>query len=79
MIWDNMMWGSDYPRSESTFPRSYKILAEVLESVPGDEQAKPAPDRDPAIAGGKLKMMLRRKKSLGLMVPRLREGRPLKR
>ena len=20
MIWDNMMWGSDYPHSESTFP-----------------------------------------------------------
>ena len=24
---DNMMWGSDYPHSESTFPRSRKILA----------------------------------------------------
>ena len=21
MIWDNMMWGSDYPHSESTFPQ----------------------------------------------------------
>jgi hypothetical protein len=21
-IWDNMMWGSDYPHSESTFPKS---------------------------------------------------------
>ena len=40
---DNMMWGSDYPHSESTFPRSRKILAEILEGVP-DEQAK--------IAGG---------------------------
>ena len=37
---DNMMWGSDYPHSESTFPQSRKILAAVLE----DEQAK--------IAGG---------------------------
>ena len=37
---DNMMWGSDYPHSESTFPRSRKILA----GVPDDEQAK--------IAGG---------------------------
>src|SRR5436309_531160 len=27
---DNMMWGSDYPHSESTFPRSRKILAEIL-------------------------------------------------
>jgi hypothetical protein len=24
---DNTMWGSDYPHSESTFPRSRKILA----------------------------------------------------
>ena len=37
---DNMMWGSDYP----TFPRSRKILAEILAGVPDDEQAK--------IAGG---------------------------
>ena len=45
---DNLMWGSDYPHSESTFPRSREILA----AVPEDEQAKPAPDRDPGIAGG---------------------------
>jgi hypothetical protein len=25
---DNMMWGSDYPHSESTFPQSRKILAD---------------------------------------------------
>ena len=41
---DNMMWGSDYPHSESTFPQSRKILAEILAGVPEDEQAK--------IAGG---------------------------
>jgi predicted TIM-barrel fold metal-dependent hydrolase len=41
-----MMWGSDYPHSESTFPQSRKILAEILEGVPDDEQAK--------IAGGKI-------------------------
>ena len=45
---DNMMWGSDYPHSESTFPQSRKILA----GVPDDEQAKPAPDPDPGITGG---------------------------
>ena len=39
-----MMWGSDYPHSESTFPQSRKILAEILAGVPADEQAK--------IAGG---------------------------
>ena len=41
---DNMMWGSDYPHSESTFPQSRKILAEILAGVPDDEQAR--------IAGG---------------------------
>jgi predicted TIM-barrel fold metal-dependent hydrolase len=37
---NNMMWGSDYPHSESTFPQSRKILAEILAGVPTDEQAK---------------------------------------
>jgi hypothetical protein len=40
---DNMMWGPDYPYSASTFPRSRKILAEILEGVPDDEQAKSLP------------------------------------
>jgi predicted TIM-barrel fold metal-dependent hydrolase len=37
---DNIMWGSDYPHSESTFPQSRKILAEILAGVPDNEQAK---------------------------------------
>ena len=37
---DNLMWGSDYPHSESTFPQSRKILAEILAGVPEDEQAQ---------------------------------------
>lgn len=37
---DNMMWGSDYPHSESTFPESQRILAEILAGVPADEQAR---------------------------------------
>jgi len=37
---DNMMWGSDYPHSESTFPQSRKILVEILAGVPDDEEAK---------------------------------------
>ena len=40
----HVMWGSDYPHSESTFPQSRKILSEILAGVPDDEQAK--------IAGG---------------------------
>jgi beta-lactamase family protein len=34
---DNMMWGSDYPHSESTFPQSRKILSEILAGVPDQE------------------------------------------
>ena len=30
----NMMWGSDYPHSESTFPQSRQILAQILKGVP---------------------------------------------
>ena len=41
---DNLMWGSDYPHTESTFPRSRQILESILEDVPEDEKAK--------IAGG---------------------------
>ncbi len=37
---DNMMWGSDYPHSESTFPQSRQILDRILAGVPEDEQAK---------------------------------------
>jgi predicted TIM-barrel fold metal-dependent hydrolase len=37
---DKLMWGSDYPHSESTFPQSRKILAEILAGVPEDEQAR---------------------------------------
>ena len=37
---DGMMWGSDYPHSESTFPRSRAVLDEILQGVPEDERAK---------------------------------------
>ena len=34
---DTLMWGSDYPHTESTFPRSQEILGHILEGVePGD-------------------------------------------
>ncbi|MBV8776400.1 MAG: amidohydrolase [Alphaproteobacteria bacterium] len=36
---DNIMWGSDYPHSESTFPESRRIIAQILAGVPDDEQA----------------------------------------
>ena len=41
---DNLMWGSDYPHTESTFPRSRQILEEILEACTEEEIAK--------IAGG---------------------------
>jgi hypothetical protein len=47
-----MMWGSDYPHREATFPQSRKIPAEILEGVPDEGQAKPAPDHYPGIAAG---------------------------
>jgi predicted TIM-barrel fold metal-dependent hydrolase len=31
------MWGSDYPHTESTFPRSRLILSEILGGIPADE------------------------------------------
>ena len=41
---DNLMWGSDYPHFESTFPRSREIIEEILADCSDDEKAK--------IAGG---------------------------
>ncbi len=37
---ETLMWGSDYPHTESTFPRSREVLAEVLDGVPDDEVAR---------------------------------------
>jgi predicted TIM-barrel fold metal-dependent hydrolase len=41
---DNLLWGSDYPHVESTFPRSRQIIEEVLMDCTEEEKAK--------IAGG---------------------------
>ena len=41
---DNLLWGSDYPHFESTFPRSREILEEILADCTEEEKAK--------IAGG---------------------------
>jgi predicted TIM-barrel fold metal-dependent hydrolase len=37
---ETLMWGSDYPHTESTFPRSREVLDEVLQGVPDDEVAR---------------------------------------
>ena len=41
---DNLMWGSDYPHTESTFPRSREIIEDILSACTEEEKAK--------IAGG---------------------------
>jgi predicted TIM-barrel fold metal-dependent hydrolase len=35
---DTLMWGSDYPHTESTFPRSRQILERLLAGVPAEER-----------------------------------------
>ena len=37
---DGIMWGSDYPHSESTFPKSLEILDTIMEGVPREERSK---------------------------------------
>ena len=37
---DNLLWGSDYPHPECTFPRSQQILDEILSECSEEERAK---------------------------------------
>ena len=37
---DSLMWGSDYPHAEATFPRSMEILDQILDGVEEEERAK---------------------------------------
>ena len=37
---DNLLWGSDYPHAESTFPKSREILEQIFQGVPDEEKAK---------------------------------------
>ena len=36
---ENLMWGSDYPHAESTFPKSREIVERLLKDVPARERA----------------------------------------
>lgn len=36
----SLMWGSDYPHTESTFPRSREVTRAILDGVPEDEQER---------------------------------------
>jgi predicted TIM-barrel fold metal-dependent hydrolase len=35
-----MMWGSDYPHTESTFPQSRTLLDRIFAGVPGAERRR---------------------------------------
>jgi predicted TIM-barrel fold metal-dependent hydrolase len=48
---DRLLWGSDYPHTESTFPRSQQILDDVLKGVPDDERTRIVRDNTAAIYG----------------------------
>jgi predicted TIM-barrel fold metal-dependent hydrolase len=37
---DNLMWGSDYPHTESTFPRSREVTAAILNGVTDADKEK---------------------------------------
>ena len=37
---DNMLWGNDYPHSESTWPKSMEYLDRFLAGVPNEERRK---------------------------------------
>jgi predicted TIM-barrel fold metal-dependent hydrolase len=47
----NIMWSSDYPHSETTFPHSKEVIARLFEGVPEDEKAM--------IIGGRAKRFYR--------------------
>ena len=37
---DNLLWGDDYPHTESTFPHSQEILNRIMKGVPAAERKK---------------------------------------
>jgi predicted TIM-barrel fold metal-dependent hydrolase len=48
---DGLMFGSDYPHTESTFPRSIEIMSKRLADVPSEEQNKIVFDNAAALYG----------------------------
>ena len=37
---DTLMWASDYPHGDSTWPRSQEVIAENFRGIPEDERRK---------------------------------------
>ena len=61
---DTLMWGSDYPHTESTFPRSRAILERILDGVPASDGRSPRQRRAPLPVrrrGGELRVVGKRK------------------
>ena len=48
---DNLLWGSDYPHAESTFPKSREILESILQGVPEEEKARIAGENTAKLYG----------------------------
>ncbi len=48
---DRLCWGSDYPHTESTFPRSNAIVEELLREVPEHERVRITRDNTAALYG----------------------------
>jgi predicted TIM-barrel fold metal-dependent hydrolase len=50
----SLMWGSDYPHTESTFPRSRQILADILDGVSAADVARIVSSNAAALYGFEL-------------------------
>ena len=48
---DNLMWGSDYPHTDSTWPCSAAVLDELFENIPTEDRAKITRDNVKALYG----------------------------
>lgn len=46
---DNIMWSTDYPHSDTTWPRSREVLAEHFKNVPDDERRRITGDNAAAL------------------------------
>jgi predicted TIM-barrel fold metal-dependent hydrolase len=47
----NIMWSTDYPHSDTTWPKSREVLAEHFKDVPPDERRLIAGDNAAALYG----------------------------
>ncbi|MCH2172810.1 amidohydrolase [Myxococcota bacterium] len=56
---ENLMWGSDYPHTESTFPRSREITSKILADVSQSEQDQILRDNAAALYGFDLRTLHR--------------------